>query len=79
MKPYCYRRDLNLTLADMALKVGLSGKNPAHVWSRYEKGQTGCPVPLQLHVEQLTEGAITPHDWAHVRNDYLNSKVRAAE
>jgi transcriptional regulator with XRE-family HTH domain len=78
MTPKSYRTKHSLTLAGMAQFFGIESSNSRSLWLRYETGQSTCPAPLQLHVQQLTNGAVTTEDWAHVRNEYLITKKGAA-
>lgn len=63
MNPREWRIAEKLTLADMAAHVGLSGKNPASTYLRWETGKSRCPLVVVHVVERISEGRVTLADW----------------
>ena len=81
MNPKAWRIEQKLSLAAIAAKVGLSGKNPAATYRRWEVGASYCPDAIVVQMERLTEGRVTADDWLRARLSYSSSQgvVAAAE
>jgi hypothetical protein len=57
MDPKAWRIEQKLSLAAIAAKVGLSGKNPAVTYRRWEVGASRCPDSIVVQMERLTCGS----------------------
>lgn len=74
MDPKTWRIEQKLSLAAIAAKVGLSGKNPAVTYRRWEVGASRCPDSIVVQMERLTEGRVTADDWLRARLSYSSSQ-----
>ena len=59
MKLKSYRTEKNITLADLAAKVGVSEV----AMSRYERGERIPRRDVMSKIEQVTDGAVQPNDF----------------
>ena len=74
MDPKAWRIEQKLSLAAIAAKVGLSGKNPAVTYRRWEVGASRCPDSIVVQMERLTCGRVTADDWLRARLSYSSSR-----
>lgn len=73
MNPKQWREQKGLSLAALAIKLNLSGKNPAATLRRWECGLRRCPDAIVVQMERLTEGRVTADDWLRARLSYSSS------
>lgn len=77
MLPIEWRRAMAISQADAAKLLGISGKNPASTWRRYEIGERQPRMSLVVEVERLSKGRVTSRCWAEVREGYLAHQLSA--
>lgn len=65
--PRSWREQAGKTLAEVAQAIGISGKNPARTYARYETGASRCPETVIAAIERLSGGAVTPTSWLRLR------------
>ncbi len=70
--PKSWRNEAGLTLAEVAARAGITGRNPAKTYSRYETGQSPCPAPVVEAVRSLSEGAVGAEAFHKVRLRHLS-------
>lgn len=75
LSPRDWRQSQKLSLEAAAVRLGVSGKNPARTWQRWETGQHAAPLEVIIAVEQMSGGRVTPASWAQIRRRH--SEVRA--
>lgn len=63
MNPREWRIAEKLTLAQVAASVGVSGKNPASTYLRWETGRVRCPLSVIAKLERLSGGKVALADW----------------
>lgn len=54
--------------------LGISGKNAARTWQRYETGERVPPIDLLLRMEMISDGQVTTASWAQVRQVYVGKR-----
>lgn len=64
-----------MTMAAIAMMLGIGGKNPARTCQRYETGAAEPPISLVAKLELITEGQVTSASWVSVRQAHL-AKLR---
>lgn len=69
--PHIWRLAADLSLAEVARRVGIGGANPARTYQRYETGEVTPPLAIVIAVEKLSRGAVTPRGFHRVRQAYL--------
>jgi transcriptional regulator with XRE-family HTH domain len=69
--PRKWREKAALSLADVAAKVGIVGRNPSRTYARYETGENQCPVPVIEGVRLLSKGRVTAESWCAARAEFL--------
>lgn len=69
--PKAWRQAADLSLAEVAAKAGITGKNAARTYDRYEKGEQSCPAPVIETVRELSHGAVGAEAWQFVRIQFL--------
>lgn len=69
MSPEEWRRGRKLSQEALAKLLGLSGKNPARTWQRWERGDRQPPLSIIAKVETLSDGKVTTRSWIDVRTD----------
>lgn len=67
MTPKSWRTAQNLSLAAMAAKIGITGRNPAATYMRWERGDLRPPDWAVMAVYGLTGGEVSPTDWIELR------------
>lgn len=72
--PLVWRHGEKLSQEAAARRVGISGKNPARTWQRWESGQLEPPLAVVITVEQISAGAVTAQAWAVARRAYLETQ-----
>jgi transcriptional regulator with XRE-family HTH domain len=73
MKLRDWRIDAQISLRELAEKLGITGANPARNVQRYEKGFATMPSELIFRLEQLTDGQVTAQDMHEVRLEWLRA------
>lgn len=68
MSPEEWRRGRKLSQEALARLLGLSGKNPARTWQRWESGDRQPPLSIIAKVEALSDGRVTTRSWLDVRS-----------
>lgn len=63
MTPEAWRLDSKISLAAAAALVGLTGRNPARTWRRWEVGLRRPPLRVVAKIEELSSGAVRAADW----------------
>lgn len=77
--PRYWREKAGFSLADVASKAGIIGRNPSRTYARYETGENQCPVPVIESVRRLSGGRVTAESWCAARAEYLKTiPTRAA-
>lgn len=67
MTPKEWRIENGFSLAAVAARLGLGGKNARATYRRWEAGMSRCPLEIVVAVEDLSEGRVTASDWARLR------------
>lgn len=67
MLPAEWRRASGLSQADVAKLLGLTGKNPARTWQRYETGERQPRSNVIGAVERISKRKVTARSWEMVR------------
>ncbi len=75
-----WRLAKNLTLADVADDLGITGVKPGRTVQRFETGERAISLEIALDIERITNGEVTPADMDAARQDWLarNPKAKAA-
>jgi len=68
MKLITWRKQRNLSQANMAQFLGLAG---ARTFQRYECGENRADAPLVELIQAKTEGAVTAQDMHEIRLSWL--------
>lgn len=68
MSPQEWRTGRGLSQDALAKLLGLSGKNPARTWQRWEVGDRQPPLSIIAKLEALSDGRVTTRSWIAVRN-----------
>lgn len=76
--PAQWRAQRNLSMAAVAEIIGLSGKNPARTWQRWENGEREPPLAIILKIEGLSGGQVTTASWVSARHAYRMKHAVAA-
>lgn len=71
MLPIEWRTRAGLSQEHVAKCLGLSGRNPARTWSRYERGERQPRADVIAAVERLSRGKVTANSWALARRSHL--------
>ncbi|WP_196258592.1 helix-turn-helix domain-containing protein [Pelagibacterium limicola] len=79
MKLIDWRKERQLTLADMASMIGLSGSNPARDLQRFETGERRPPATVVQAIFDATNGEVTPQDMHDCRLGWERQNLAAAE
>lgn len=74
-----WRSRENLTLRQLAEKLGIVGRNPAAQMQRYESGQSRLEADLVERICALTGGAVTALDHQRSRLAWLRANGRCDE
>ncbi|WP_061930186.1 helix-turn-helix transcriptional regulator [Aureimonas sp. AU22] len=74
MTPRQWRTAIKLTLEEAAAAVGISGKNPARTWQRWEVGERAPPATVVARVEKLSDSRVKASDWPSI----VDGRRRAA-
>ena len=61
----------------VAAEVGLTGKNPARTYQRWETGANRVPVEVVAAIERLSGGIVTAASWCETRRLFLSRQERA--
>ena len=69
MSPEQWRNSRGLSQSAMARVLGVSGKNPARTWQRWESGERQPPLKVIRKVETLTDGKVTMLSWIELRSE----------
>jgi transcriptional regulator with XRE-family HTH domain len=70
MRPIDWRKQAGLSQESAAKLVGVSGKNPARTWQRWEIGEREPPVSVIAKIETLSDGNVSARDWLEVGREY---------
>ncbi len=65
--PRQWRLNAKLSLCAAAGLVGVTGRNPARTWQRWERGDTNPPVKIVAKVEELSQGRVKAADWVFIK------------
>lgn len=68
MSPEQWRKAKNFSQDQVARMIGLSGKNPARTWQRWESGERQPPLTVIAKIEVLSEGFVTTTSWIKLRS-----------
>ena len=71
--PSVWRKSQKLSLAKAAALVGVTGRNPARAWQRWETGKREPPLSVVLKTELATGGVVTAEAWNATRQAFLNA------
>ena len=78
MLPIEWRTKAGLSQEHVAKCLGLTGKNPARTWSRYERGERQPRADVIAAVEKMSRGKVSASSWAQARQAHLDpSHMRA--
>lgn len=67
MSPREWRAGNRWSQAKIAEMLGISGKNPAMTWHRWESGKREPPLSVVAKIEALSDGKVTLHSWTRLR------------
>jgi transcriptional regulator with XRE-family HTH domain len=75
--PKRWRQQREMTMAGVALMLGIVGKNPSRTWQRYENGEREPPISIVAKLEMISDGAVSTASWMQVRQAFVskNSEV----
>lgn len=76
--PRIWRRNNGLTLADVAIAIGISGNNPSATYARYERGLNAAPAKIVEAIMHLSAGAVTAASWQAMRMEFLGQQEEVA-
>lgn len=68
MSPEQWRKANNLSQDAVARMIGLTGKNPARTWQRWESGERQPPLTVIAKIEVLSDGAVNTTSWIKLRS-----------
>lgn len=74
--PKSWRVDAGLSLAAVAARAGIVGKNPMRTYGRYERGEQPCPAEVVEAVRALSDGRVSAETWHQVRLAYLAQRSK---
>lgn len=72
MSPAHWRKDRRLSQRDAAILAGVSGKNPARTWNRWELGERQPPIRVVARIEVESEGRVSARAWADLREAFMS-------
>lgn len=78
LSPQEWRQSRQMSLGGAASFFGVTGKNPARTWQRWETGARVPPIEAIVRVEKLSGQEIKAADWYAVRQRFLNAACSAA-
>ena len=76
--PKIWRQRAGLTLAEVAARVAIGGRNPARTYQRYENGECACPLSVIVAIERLSGAQIGAKSWQRARQRFLTSQRSSA-
>lgn len=76
--PRSWRKSQGLSLAAAAAICGVSGKNPARTWQRWETGEREPSIKAIAAVEQASCGQVKVCSWNVIRQIFLNEQKTAS-
>jgi len=68
MSPEEWRLSNGWSQAFIAQALGLTGRNPARTWQRWESGERQPPLRVIRKVEVLSDGKVTMLSWIALRS-----------
>lgn len=75
LEPRSWRLREGLTVAEMARRAGISGKNPVRTYGRYETGEQPCPPEVIERVREITGGEVGAEGWQKARVEFLSARA----
>lgn len=67
MSPEEWRRECGLSQEALARLLGISGKNPARTWQRWEIGDREPPLTVVEKIEALSDGRVNTAAWVKLQ------------
>jgi transcriptional regulator with XRE-family HTH domain len=71
MSPSQWRKDRRLSQRDAAILAGITGKNPARTWNRWELGERQPPMRVVAKIEDESDGRVSARAWADLREAFM--------
>ncbi|MCK1282250.1 helix-turn-helix transcriptional regulator [Bradyrhizobium sp. 61] len=72
--PRSWRKAQGLSLGAAAALCGVSGKNPARTWQRWETGEREPSIKAVAAVEKASRGEIKAGTWNVIRQSFLSEQ-----
>lgn len=66
-----WRIDARVSQRELALRLGISGANPARTLQRYESGESQMSSVMVDRLEAVTKSAVTAQDMHETRLEWL--------
>lgn len=71
--PKTWRNGAGLTLAKVAAECGITGRNPARTYNRYETGEKQAPAEVVAAVDRVSGGKVRAASFQAVRMAWLEA------
>lgn len=72
MLPKHWREQTGISLAELARRLGVAGKNPARTYQRYETGERAAPAAIIQRFREISHDAVRAEDWHEARLAWLD-------
>ncbi|TXM71468.1 helix-turn-helix transcriptional regulator [Methylobacterium sp. WL69] len=72
--PRAWRLSNGLSQSEIARRLGITGKNPARTWQRWETGKARPPINVVVAVEQMSAQQVDARSWLAVEVSHSTIK-----
>lgn len=69
MSPAAWRKQQNLSLARLARRLGIPGRNPARTLQRWENGERQPPLSIIAEYQRISGNKVTLKSWTSIVRD----------
>ena len=71
VSPRAWREEQELSLSQLAVLIGLRGKNVRTTYHKYERGENSAPLEVIAKIDTMSAGRVTYLSWLAVRRAWL--------